>query len=423
MNNFDKVIGYDAIKKELLQICDMVKNKSAYEKLGAKFPRGVLLYGDPGLGKTLMAKCFIAECNLETFTIRKTKSENFVEHISKTFEKAKEKAPAIIFLDDMDKFANEDNDHINAEEYIAVQSGIDNVKESDVFVIATVNEFDKMPNSLTRSGRFDRCIEVFTPNSEDCEKIISYYLKDKKVDEDINVSDISKMITYSSCAELETMMNEAAIIAAYERKPYIEMADIVKAYLKTEYNSPDDFTKITDTKLERIAYHEVGHAVMSELLCPGSVGLVSVRKRGRNSTGGFVRRCVDISNQEHLILISLAGKASYELMYGSCDEGSGSDIQKACECIGEEISENGNMGFGMVDVETPYSTRMSEVMNARTEAVIQAEMAKYMFKAKEILIKNREFIEKTVEMLLKKETLLASDIKAIKDSLNIVSVD
>ena len=132
---------------------------------------------------------------------------------------------------------------------------------------------------------------------------------------------------------------------------------------------------------------------------------------------------MDISNQEHLILISLAGKASYELMYGSCDEGSGSDIQKACECIGEEISENGNMGFGMVDVETPYSTRMSEVMNARTEAVIQAEMAKYMFKAKEILIKNREFIEKTVEMLLKKETLLASDIKAIKDSLNIVSVD
>ena len=110
-------------------------------------------------------------------------------------------------------------------------------------------------------------------------------------------------------------------------------------------------------------------------------------------------------------------------MYGVCDEGCDSDIKKACECIREEISENGNMGLGMVDVETSYSTRMSEVMNARTEAVIQAEMAKYMFKAKEILIQNREFIEKTVEMLLKKETLLASDIKAIKDSLNIVSVD
>ncbi len=98
MNNFDKVIGYDAIKNELLQICDMVKNKSVYEKLGAKFPRGVLLYGDPGLGKTLMAKCFIAECNLETFTIRKTKNENFVEHISETFEKAKEKHRLLYFL-------------------------------------------------------------------------------------------------------------------------------------------------------------------------------------------------------------------------------------------------------------------------------------------------------------------------------------
>lgn len=111
MNNFDKIIGYEPIKKELLQVCDMIKNREIYANLGAKMPCGILLYGRPGLGKSLMAKCFIEECNLNTFTVRKSKSENFVEYITETFNKAKENAPAIIFLDDMDKFANEDDDH------------------------------------------------------------------------------------------------------------------------------------------------------------------------------------------------------------------------------------------------------------------------------------------------------------------------
>ena len=176
MSSFDKVIGYDTIKNELIQICDMINNKDKYTKLGAKLPAGVLLYGEPGLGKILMAKCFIDECKLEAFTIRKNKSENFVEYIAETFKKAKEKAPAIIFLDDMDKFANEDNDRRDAEEYVAVQAGIDDVKGFDVFVFATVNEYNKLPRSLTRSGRFDRCIEVCSPNNGDCIKIISHYL-------------------------------------------------------------------------------------------------------------------------------------------------------------------------------------------------------------------------------------------------------
>ena len=109
-NNYSKYISNHILnlKNELIQICDMINNKDKYTKLGAKLPAGVLLYGEPGLGKTLMAKCFIDECKLEAFTIRKNKSENFVEYIAETFKKAKEKAPAIIFLDDMDKFANED---------------------------------------------------------------------------------------------------------------------------------------------------------------------------------------------------------------------------------------------------------------------------------------------------------------------------
>ena len=130
MNEFDKVIGYETIKNELLQVCDMFHNRDIYEKLGAKHPRGILIYGDPGLGKTLMAKCFIAESGLKTFTVRRNKgTDDFVGEITDTFMKAKENAPAIVFLDDMDKFANEDERHCDAEEYVAVQSGIDEVKD------------------------------------------------------------------------------------------------------------------------------------------------------------------------------------------------------------------------------------------------------------------------------------------------------
>ena len=183
MNNFEKIIGDDSIKTELLQVCDMIKNREIYDKLGAKLPCGVLLYGNPGLGKSLMAKCFIKECNLKSFTLRKSKSENFVEYITETFNKAKENAPSIVFLDDMDKFANEDDSHSDAEEYVAVQAGIDSIKDFDVFVIATVNDMRKLPDSLTRAGRFDKNIEFYQPYYEDSLRIIEHYLENKNTSE------------------------------------------------------------------------------------------------------------------------------------------------------------------------------------------------------------------------------------------------
>ena len=173
MNAFERIIGYDSIKNELIQICDMIHNKDVYEKLGAKLPQGVLIHGEPGLGKTLMAKCFIEECGLETYTVRRNRgNDDFVGLITDVFEKAKENAPALIFLDDMDKFANEDEAHRNAEEYVAVQSGIDEVKGYGVFVLATANCIRNLPQSLLRSGRFDRKIEVKRPSEADSKTVI-----------------------------------------------------------------------------------------------------------------------------------------------------------------------------------------------------------------------------------------------------------
>ena len=424
MNNFDKVIGYETIKTELLQICDMIHNREVYENLGAKLPCGVLLYGAPGLGKTLMANCLIEECGLKAYTIRRNKETNsFVEEITDTFRKAKENAPSVIFLDDMDKFANEDEGHRDAEEYVAVQSGIDEVRGFDVFVLATVNDKRKLPGSLIRSGRFDRKIEMHRPTQKDATAIIAHYLKSKKIDDDINMEDVSMMISYSSCAELETILNEAAIIAAFERRTKITMNDIVSAVLRKEYNSFDNHTEPSEEDLRKIALHEAGHLVVCEVLCEGSVGLASIRKTEYNSIGGFIHKCKDFRRDSYDILVSLAGKAAVELYYSDTPaEGCWPDIHRAAEQLNNEISSRGACGLGLIDITTFDNSDASEDFKSKNEAVTYAELERYMLKARSIILKNREFLEKVTEALLEKETLLYSDIKKLRENITIISV-
>jgi len=417
MNSFEKIIGYDSIKTELMQICDMIKNPDIYSALGAKLPRGVLLYGPPGLGKTMMAKCFIEESGLPSFTVRKVKSEDFVEYITEIFSKAGESGPSIVFLDDMDKFANEDDEHVDAEEYVAIQAAIDGVRDKAVFVIATANELWKLPKSLLRSGRFDRDIEFFSPNETDCKKIIEHYLADKSVSDKLNIDDISKMITYSSCADLEVIINEAAIEAGFKRKAKIDMDDVVKAVLKKEYNAPDELTKVSEAELKKVAFHEAGHVVMSDILCPGSVGLASLRVSGNESVGGFVRRCKKLKNAEEHALVSLAGKVAVELYYGECADGCSSDVSRATDQIRREMAANGLMGFGMLDVSCRYEGERSPGYLERSEAVVQSELHRIMYKAKSLLLKNKNYLEAVVNALLEKETLVASDVLKIKEKL------
>ena len=421
MSAFDKVIGYESIKNELLQICDMIHNREIYENLGAKLPQGILLYGDPGLGKTMMAEAFIEECGLASYTVRRNKTTaDFIEEITGAFAAAKEAAPAIVFLDDMDKFANEDSNHRDAEEYVAIQAAIDDVKDLGVFVLATANEPRKLPESLVRSGRFDSKIEFHDPRGADAVKIITHYLEGKKVSAEINMEDVSKMLGNSSCADLETVLNAAAITAAYARKERIGMRDLVEAVLRMRYDAPDYSIRKTDEEIMKIALHEAGHLVMSEVLVPGSVGLASVRSTGRDASGGFVSCCRELTSRRHQILVALASKAAVELYYSeTCADGCQSDITRAFSCIRDGLSKNATLGFALVDVETRYSPVMSQMMNAASEAVVHAELERYLFKARHILQKNREFLEKTRDALAERETLLYSDIRAIRESVTI----
>ena len=421
MNTFEKVTGYETIKNELMQICDMVHNKERYEALGARMPSGVLLHGAPGIGKTLMAKCFIEECGLNTYTLRNNKGgDRFVDDITQAFESAKANAPAIIFLDDMDKFANDDEGHRDAKEYVAVQAGIDSVKDCDVFVLATTNDIRKLPDSLVRSGRFDRIIIMQPPSKEDAAKIIEYYLKDKKLSEDVNFEDLCKMMSYRSCAELETMLNEAAICAGYSKKASVEMEDLINAVLRLQYNSPDDLMAKDEEEVRKVAIHEAGHLVVSEVIMPGSVGLASVRSTGRSMTAGFIHKCNELKRRPHEVMGLLGGKVATEMYYSeSCASGCHSDMKRVIDLVRDGISESGTTGIGMIDVANHRFPETSESLNARNEAVTQAEIERFIFETRNILLKNREFLEKVADALVEKETLLYSDIQAIRESVTI----
>lgn len=162
--DFERVIGYEPIKKVLERLLDMIRKKEKYDKLGTRLPRGMMLCGEPGVGKTLIASSFIEASKLPVFVIRKDKPNgDFVNFIKQTFDEARNNTPSIVFLDDVDKFANEDNMHRDAEEYVTIQSCIDEVKNDDVFVLATANDESKLPNSLLRCGRFDKIINVKPP--------------------------------------------------------------------------------------------------------------------------------------------------------------------------------------------------------------------------------------------------------------------
>ena len=341
--------------------CDMLRNREIYEEMGARLPHGLLLYGDPGLGKTLLARCFVEESGLHTITVRRDKGgDAFIDGITQAFASAKTKAPSIVLLDDMDKFANEDDTHCDAEE------------------------------------------------------IITHYLKSKKVSDSVNMEDLTRMMRYNSCAELETILNEAAVRAAFARKTGIDMEDMVSVVLKQQYGAQEDMPRVSDEVIEKVALHEAGHLVVCEALCPGSVGFASLLPSDENRCGGFIHCCKGASDSQSAI-IALGGKAAVELRYaGQVAEGCSDDIACAVNCIREAAAKEGTLGFSLLNVESDSSSDMSESLNARSEAAVQAELERYYGKARALLAQNEAFLKEITEALVMKKTLLYSDIQAIR---------
>ena len=411
VSKFDSVIGYRAIKRELLEICDMIKNPDVYRKLGAAMPRGIMLHGEPGVGKSMMANAFLDECGLTSYILHRTKSDGeFINEIKQTFNNAAEHEPSVILLDDMDKFVSEEG---RKEEFSVVQACIDEVKDKQVFVIATANSTRDMPSSLTRAGRFDRKIEVKIPSGQDAVDIVHYYLKSKTLSEDVDFTDVAKMMSRKSCAELESVINEAAIYAGFERSEQVCMRHLVRAFLRTYFRSNEaaPWDQLDEKKRKKLAYHEAGHAAVVELLKPNSVGIISIHSGIEFATKGFVGMCERIENDEDQIALSLAGKLASEMMLGEIDEGAFRDMERAIFVIREELCDKGFYGMDLV---THFKEDMSETKHVLQENCIRSELERQKYRVMKLLTEHRAFFDLIAKELMQKETLLYSDMQRIR---------
>lgn len=426
MEAFENVMGYDSLKRELLEIIDIMQNRDVYEKLHATCPNGMLLHGVPGVGKTLIANSFIEASGRPAVICRKNASEqSFIDSINQAFEEALAKAPSIILLDDMDKFANDDDDHKDSEAYVTIQSCIDMVKGKDVFVVATANNIHKLPGSLVRTGRFDRRVEVKRPNDEDSQKIIEHYLAGMGLAEGVDVGVLAAFFRGASCSTLEAVVNQAGIIAGFKRADHISMGDLIQSYVQIAHHIPKD-ELLTPSGIDLhatdggpdVIWHEAGHIVMSELIAPGSVTIaMAVTKEdgghGFTSANFSKARMGVLAKKKADIMISLAAPAVTDIVFGRVDMGAESDIQSALEAI-DDLNDSG--GFAGLSLATP-SYSMSGPMKERREIVATAIAELYYQEAKELLCEHRAFLEAIAKLLLEKVVLTGIDIAEIRESL------
>lgn len=411
--NFKDVIGYKHIKNELNRIIDCINNMDKYEKLGVKIPRNLLLFGEPGVGKTLIANSFVNALNRKKYIIRKDIPDGkFVDYLNSKINEAIKNQPAVILLDDLDKFSNNDEDHRNSDEFIVVQSLIDVCKDKDVYFIATANELDDMPSSLIREGRFDTKIEIEAPIVKDAAEIIEHYLQNKKVDKDINYEEIARLLDGGSCALLETIINEAGLYAGYDDNEIIKKKDIIRACLRVIYNAPEKDEELSGERLEIVAYHEAGHALISEILEPHSVNLLTIENYFSNK-GGLTSSIqndnywYNIKYMENRIMVLLGGKAANELQFNRLDVGSGNDLDRARRIIVRICNDYYANNFKISD------SKFSDSTKENSEEWVAQQLQEYYNKAKDILFNNKNRLDKLANELMNKKVLLQEDINKI----------
>ena len=419
---FNDIIGYEKEKKALERIIDVLNNQGKYKKLGSTIPHGLLLYGPPGLGKTTFSKEVLDKVeNRKAFIVRKTKSNgDFVKYVDKIFNEAKKNQPAILLLDDLDKFAENDEDKSNNEEFVVVQSLIDNIKNDDIFVIATANNKNNLPNSLLRSGRFDIKMKIDYPKEKDAFEIFKYYLSNKKVDRTVNIKNISYILGASSCADLEKVCNQAGIYAGFNNKDSIGMDELLRAALELSYDTNIENDGDEDKYALSTAYHEAGHAVVGEFLEPGSVSFITIAKSD-STTKGFTKfhnndyYWEDIDFMKNRLISLLAGKAATEIIYNKCDVGCCSDLDRAYS-LADRFVDN----YCMLDFNSYFRNlnEQSEKVKEAKDNNINKLIYDYYNKAKEILIANKKKLDSLAKELCDKKILFQDDIDIILNQID-----
>jgi len=438
---FSDVAGNEAAKQDLEEIVDFLKNPKKYENLGAKIPRGVLLAGDPGTGKTLMARAVAGEADVPFFSISGSEfAEMFVgvgaSRVRDLFSKAKKNAPSIIFIDEIDAVAHkrdarggagrEDEQTLN--QILVEMDGFDN--ESGVIVMAATNRVDMLDKALLRPGRFDRHVDVTLPERKDRLAILKVHFKKKPLEEDVNLDDLAKKTAGSSGADLANIANEAAITAAREGHKTITRDDVTEAFERVAIGPKRQSKVMNDYEKKLTAYHEAGHAIVGHVL-PDSDPVHKVTIIPRGHTGGVTwflppedRSYKNVYELKDILARAMGGRIAEKIVFGNDNitTGASSDLKNVAQLAKEMIVEEGmgsdnrnivypeeSTGYYTISTGKPYSEKTAELIDKEIKA-LSDEAAK---RAEAVLKENREVLDRLANALLERETLEEEELPAL----------
>ncbi|HHU90328.1 MAG TPA: ATP-dependent zinc metalloprotease FtsH [Clostridiaceae bacterium] len=440
---FSDVAGADEEKEELEEIVEFLKEPKKYVDLGARIPKGVLLVGPPGTGKTLLAKAVAGEAGTPFFSIS---GSDFVEmfvgvgasRVRDLFEQAKKNAPCIVFIDEIDavgrhRGAGLGGGHDEREQtlnQLLVEMDGFGINEG-VIVLAATNRPDILDPALMRPGRFDRQILVNYPDIRGREAILQVHSKNKPLSDDVDLKDIAKTTPGFTGADLENLLNEAALLAARKNLKAITMAEIKEANYKVMMGPEKKSRVISDKEKKLTAYHEAGHALAVRIVSTTvKVDRVTIIPSGR--AGGFTSFKPDEDRQYttkaqliEQIIVSLAGRAAEELMLGEISTGAASDLKHANSIARNMITKYGmsdelsNLVFGDENDEVflgksyAHTRNYSEEISAKIDIEIKRIINDAYNKAKEILTENKQRLEDVTTALLDKERLEADEFEEI----------
>lgn len=440
---FDKVAGAEEEKAQLEEIIEFLKNPDKFTKVGARIPKGVLLVGPPGTGKTLLAKAVAGEANVPFFTIS---GSDFMElyvgvgasRVRDLFENAKRAKPCIVFIDEIDAVGRQrgtglgggnDEREQTLNQLLVQMDGFE--QNEGIIVMAATNRADILDPALTRPGRFDRQIYIGRPDVKGREEILRVHSQGKPLASDVNLQDIAKVTIGFTGADLENLLNEAAIRAARFDRSQIEMEDINKSIVKVEMGEAKHSYIISDEDKKITAYHEAGHAVIGRKVKNNQpVHEVSIIQRG--GAAGYTMSHPDndhahMTRQKMLdeITMLLGGRASEKIFLEDITAGASSDIKRATDLARAMVTEYGmsetigTINFGgegsQVFIGRDYQDRVS--YSEKEASVIDSEIKKIIDKcfeeAQDILQKNKSKVETMVQVLLEKETIYKDDVELI----------
>lgn len=433
---FEDIAGNDNAKQDLQEVVDFLKHPKKYKELGAKIPKGVLLVGNPGTGKTMLARAVAGEAGVPFFSIS---GSEFVEmfvgvgasRVRDLFSKAKKNAPCIVFIDEIDAVGRKrgsgmggghDEREQTLNQILVEMDGFDG--DTNVIVLAATNRADVLDPALLRPGRFDRRVTITLPERKDREAILKVHFKKKPTDETVDLDKLAAKTAGSSGADLANMANEAAIIAARRNKKKITNDELTEAFERVAIGPERKAKVMNDHEKELTAYHEAGHAIVGHVL-PDSDPVHKVTIIPRGGTGGVTwflppedKSYTNVYEFKDILARAMGGRIAEQIIYGDdgITTGAGSDLRKATEIAREMVIEqgmgkslrdqvfhedNGGLMFDKMTRERPYSDETAKLIDQEVSQLITEAKQRAML----VLKANRTFLDKLAEALLKEETL------------------